>query len=103
MGFCVQSFRKVWRELSSKSLFTDFSKAMAPYMLSDNCSCQFQVLATRSRRLSLQLQQKILVDAGRPHECEEGVDTTALDCLVSTYDALRYVTFLMFDGLHSLI
>lgn len=40
IGICVRDFLKSWNGLLSKSTFSDFSKARAPYMLSVSSTFQ---------------------------------------------------------------
>lgn len=102
IGFHVQSLLKIWRELFRKSLFTDFSKAMASYMLFDNKACQFPMLSLHSEGHSKLLERNIFVDAGGMLMVEEDVDTSVLDTSANTDDALRYVTNRMFHSFNLL-
>lgn len=86
-----------------KSLFTDFSKSMGPYVQFDNSTCQFGVFATRSDVLSPLSHQKIPVDAGRQLESEVGVDTAAFECKANTDNVLCHVIYFVFDRLCLLI
>lgn len=88
IGFCAQRVLKAWKELLSKSPFTDFSKAMSPYMLFDNSACRFPALSTRSEGLSLLLQQKKLVDVSGVLKGEEFVETAVFYWSVNTDDML---------------
>lgn len=101
--FSRQSLLKVWKKLFSRSLFTGFSKTMAPYTLLDDSTYQFQVLATRSECQPPLPYLKTLMDLGRSHDCEEGVNTTLFNRLENTGDALRYATYLLFDRLYLLV
>lgn len=76
---------------------------MSPYMLSNNCTYHFQVLATHSEGPSTLTRQKTIVDAGSPLQDKEGVFTAAFNCPFITGDVLRFVTYFMFDHLSSLV
>lgn len=43
------------------------------------------------------------MNVGGPLEVDKVVNTAAFDCSANTYDALRYVTYLLFGGLYLLI
>lgn len=103
IGFCAQHVIKVWKDLLTKSLFTKFSKNIASYMIFDKSLWQFKVLATRSEGFSpLSSQKTLFYDVG-PLKGEKGVNTALLDRPENTGDALRCVTYLMFDHQHALI
>lgn len=53
--------------------------------------------------LSLLPQLNTLVNVGGQLAGEEGMDTVTFERSANTDDVLRYVTYLMFDCLHSLI
>lgn len=103
ISFCVHCFLKAWKELLSKSAFTDSFKTMAPNMIFENSICQFQcfqcvlktcyscrssrhwwVFVVRSRVRKVYVLLRSIVSA-------------------NTYYALRYVTCLMFVRHHLLI
>lgn len=98
----MQRLLKAWKELFRRSQITERSKAIAPYVLLNNRICQLQVLATHSEGLSRLSQQKTKVKVGGPHKSEEGMKTASFGHSTITNDALRYVTYFMFDRLHSL-
>lgn len=84
---CVQRSLKTWKKLFSKSVFTDVSKEIAPYMLFNNSIYQLQGLVTRSESPPPWFQQKTFVDVDGLLEGGEGVDTVTFDRFASSTDA----------------
>lgn len=72
-------------------------------MLFDNSICQLLVPATPSYGLSTLSQQKTFAYADSTLKGEEDADTSAFDRSVNADDAVRYVTSVLLDSLHSLI
>lgn len=60
------------------------------------------MLAARSEDLSMLSQQQTLLDLGGPFKGDKGVYTAAWDRSVNMDGTLRYVTYCMFNRLHSL-
>lgn len=80
-----------------------YFSTMAANMLFNSSACQFHVLAARTEALFLLSQKKNLGDVATPFKGEGDVHSASFDYLVSTDDALRYVTCVMFDLLQSLV
>lgn len=51
IGVFVRHLLKVFKDISSKSPFTPFFQALAPYVIFENSICQFLVVVTRSGSL----------------------------------------------------
>lgn len=76
---------------------------MALYMPFDNSIYQLKLPPLRSDGLSPLSQQKILVYIGNPLKGEKCTDSALFDRSANIEDALRQVSYLMSDCLHSRI
>lgn len=76
---------------------------MAPHLLFQKSTCQLRVVLTWSEDQSLPYLQRIPGEASGLLNSKKSVGNAALDRAAKTDDAQRYVTYLMFGGLHSLI
>lgn len=101
IGFSVWRLLKSWKELVSKSPFTEVSWSMTIYILFGSSIFLFLVLSIRFVGLSPQLQRKTLLAAGVLVKGEEHEGTVTLVHLAITDDTLCYLLYFMFDGLHS--
>lgn len=103
IGFYVQRSFKAWKDLFSRSPFTDLSKVIASHALVESIICQFQVLATCSEYMSPLSQLKTLVDVDGRLMGRERMETAVFDCSANTDNALRPVLYFMFNLLRSLV
>lgn len=87
---------------SSRSPFTDGSHGMDLYSVFDRSIFQFELLETRPESIAQLLPHSTLVDVGKLLNGEKDFDTTALDRSQNTDNALRFVTHIISDDLHSI-
>lgn len=84
IGFCTEIAVRVFKPLFSTSIFGGYLKLMMPYMIFDNCSCQFNELCSGNGRLSPVAQNQSSIVVSDLLKEAQGVDQAAVkNCRLS--------------------
>jgi len=103
VGFAVSRVYGAWNVLAKKSGYVNAGVMMAPYIFYDAPAVQFRPLAAKEDGFAPKVQKKVLLGSEGPSREAGEVDATAFGQSEEVDSALRHLSVMFFEHLHSVV